>query len=137
MHRKTQIEAYHKVKASGRLSRLRLQVYEIICYHGPITGMEIVKKIDYRGNSGAILTRITELDRMGVIYPHGQRTCNITSHVAIEWESTGEIPVPQPKRETKAEKIRKIKDMLNDLEDKSSPLLRGQITRIYNEVCKL
>ena len=137
MHRKTQIEAYLKVRDSGRLSKLKLLVYEIICYHGPMTGMEVVKRAEYKGNSGAILTRITELERMGAIYAKGVRTCKITKQNATEWESTEKLPVPLPKRVTKSERIAKIKSMLNDLESKSSPLLRGQITVIYNEVCKL
>jgi uroporphyrinogen-III synthase len=113
--RETTAEAYRKAKESGLIKGLKLQVFHIICTVGPITANELRSRIDDKSNSGVYSTRLSELERMGVIRGLEKRKCRVTGNMAIEWEATGEPPRKVEKPATKEEKKEMILKKLRAL----------------------
>ena len=120
MTRETSIEAYHKAKALGVISGRRLEVYKILCEHGPMTAGEI---LGYNNSvhSGVYTTRLSELKAMGAIKEIGKRACDKTGFTAIVWEITGDMPVKPPKKLTRKEKKEKVLDKIVALGKKPMP----------------
>lgn len=99
MARETSINAYQEIKNNGLLSKRRWEVYDLVCQHGPLTGGELIHIIKnnpkkYVTNSGTYATRLSELRTRQVIRELPKRKCKITGYLAIEWESTGNLPIP-------------------------------------------
>lgn len=103
MTRETSIEAYYKAKELGVISGRRLEVYKILCEHGPMTAGEILGYND-SVHSGVYTTRLSELKAMGAIKEVGKRPCNKTGFTAIVWEITGDMPVKPAKKPTRKER---------------------------------
>lgn len=101
--RRTSIEVYNKIKRDGLLSRKRLEIYEVLFEHGPLTGNEIFRKL--KGVShivhANIHSRLNEMERLGVAVRIGIRACNVTGNNVDLWELTDSLPVKweQPQRE--------------------------------------
>lgn len=112
MTRETSIEAYHKVKETGLLSTLRLAVFKILCENGPMTAGEMRKFTVPGMNSGVYGTRLSELQRMGVVMEKETRPCNVTGHRAIVWDITHEMPVKLEKKLTRKEQKKKLMDLI-------------------------
>ena len=73
--RQTSIDCYNKIKASGLLSKRRLEVYKSILENAPCTSNEIFKSLNLPTNQSG---RFTELEDLGVIYGVGVRECAVT-----------------------------------------------------------
>lgn len=95
--RKTSITAYERIKSEGLLSKMRMVVYETIYAHGPITRMEISDLIGMHG--GSVSARLTELRDFGTIEEVGERRCQVSDQVVIQWDVTGRLPVRPAKAE--------------------------------------
>ncbi len=94
MARETSIEAYHRVKETGILSSLRLKVFEILCFHGPMTANEMRQFGDPNANSGVYSTRLSELREMKIVRESPKRPCKTTGYNAIVWDVITEgIPI--------------------------------------------
>lgn len=130
MTRETSIQAYYKVKESGLLSTVRLKVYEILCYHGPMTAMELAQHTGHKGNSGVYTTRLSELERMGAITTIGERPCSTTGHTALVWEITHRMPTKHPKRITKQEKKDRVIVQVEQLRNIIHPMFNGKLDAI-------
>ncbi len=94
--RQTSIEAYHKIKDNGLLSKLRFIVYECIFRHQEITQSEcwnLLKESHGIKNSSHITPRFAELKNLGVIEEIGTRPCQISGRNCITWSTTGNLPV--------------------------------------------
>ena len=68
--RHTSIEAFNKIKEEGLLSRRKMEVYEILFRHGPLTAHEIVSiaRDKYpQANQTGFNARLSELKEVGYI----------------------------------------------------------------------
>jgi hypothetical protein len=117
--RLTTLEAYTKVKESGLLSELRLKVFEAVCTHDKLTASELRIKISghqTNANSGVLGTRLSELERMGLIRTIGTRKCSISGYNALVWEVTGNMPIKLDKKKTIKQKKQEILENIEKLE---------------------
>ena len=142
MARETSIETYNQIKAEGLLSERRLQVYEILYEHGPMTGSQ-VSKIFHQKHTGTTLSetvrnRITELIERGVVKEMPETViCPFSKRRVLQFDVTSGLPTEPQKQITRKERIISVKKQLDILERKVSPQLRPAVTTIYNEMCKL
>lgn len=102
--RQTSLEAYRHIESEGLLSRVRFEVYSILFHHGPLTMADIHKRLS-KGRSvsgGTYTSRLSELERMGVIREVKRVKCPITGRTATLWDVTSSLPI-------KFEKPKKLK----------------------------
>jgi hypothetical protein len=93
MVRETSILAYKRIKENGLLSKRRFEVYECLFQHGPMTQMEVCRKLNSEvAHDRSFTPRFSELKRLGVIREMGVTTCKIMNSTAILWEVTNKIP---------------------------------------------
>jgi len=117
MVRKTSIDVYNEIKASGLLSKRRLEVYEVVYGNGPLTANEVVEIVtkkynrSYSSNVNAY-ARLNELRDSGVVAEMGVKPCPITGNNVIVWDVTDSLPAPLPKVKTKNQKR---EDILDDI----------------------
>lgn len=130
--RLTSIEAYNKVKESGLLSRLRLKVYKILCEHGALTANEMRMFGSSDSNSGVFSTRLSELERMGVVRTIGTRKCKTSGHNALVWEITYDLPTKFERQKTKKNKKAELLHKINELMLKIDNNWLLELTDIYD-----
>ena len=102
--RDTSIQTLNEIKASGLLSRRRMEVYEVLFYHGPMTQNETVRYYQrvYPGcNAAGWNARFAELERMNAIQEVGRKNDEISGHEVTVWDVTSRLPVPLDKKKTK------------------------------------
>ena len=103
MKRETSIETYYKIKDEGLLSDLRFEVYETLFNYGPLTQMELCRKISHPFRQDrSYMPRFAELKNMQVIAEAGERVCQITGRNVLIWDVTNKLPIKLEK--TKKEK---------------------------------
>ena len=91
--RQTSIDCYNQIKNSGLLSKRRFETYEAMVKIAPCTASEVQKSINYFDGGRDCMKRISELNKLGVIYDKGPRTCNVTGRNVVEWDLTDRLPV--------------------------------------------
>jgi hypothetical protein len=111
--RQTSIDCYNAIKADGLLSKRRFETYEAMVKIAPCTASEVQKSINYFNGGRDCMKRISELNKLGVIYDKGTRACNVTGRNVVEWDLTDRLPV-NTKSSTNTKKHR-IKQALNSL----------------------
>lgn len=94
MSRNTSIQAYHSIKEGGLLTERRLEVYDILFHHGPMTGNQIVQHIGRIQDTGSTKTRLSELRTQGVVQELGIVEDPITGMNVILWDVTANMPLP-------------------------------------------
>ena len=134
--RTTSSEAYEAVHKSGLINRTRLRVYDTI-YNadGPMSQSEVEQAIALTTGSKRVTSyhkRFSELERLGVIAPAGERTCRVTGRNVMTWDVTSNAPTPPAKKEswrTMYERARRENEALRaDVERlKSAPNASAQI----------
>lgn len=99
--RQTSIQAYQQIEAHGLLSRVRWVVYSHLFRHGPLTGSELNSQL----GGVSFHKRLSELERLGVVYTMGKRNCDVTGMECEQWDVTAGLPVgastsgtPRPSR---------------------------------------
>lgn len=101
MIRQTSIDTYKQIKDEGLLSRRRMQVYEVLFKHGPLTGGQVAAKVKALygqwGHSETIRNRITELRDLGTVSEIKTVACPITGRNSILWDVTKNLPKQLPK----------------------------------------
>jgi hypothetical protein len=115
MTRRTSIEAYHRIRDEGLLSKARFVVYERLYLHGPKTAGELFAGIPNAIVKGSVCARLTELRDMGVVMEVGEAQCALTGQTAIVWDVTEFLPRKldkAPKEATKPELIRAASNLL-------------------------
>lgn len=113
--RQTSIDCYNQIRAEGLLSKRRLEVYEYLFNHGPMTMGELFSKIPQSKNvsQASITPRFAELRDFGVIYEKCVRECKVTGRTVIEWDLTNKLPQKKIKKQQVLSK--KEKKLLSDL----------------------
>ncbi len=93
--RRTSIEAYHAIKEGGLLSYRRMQIYEVLYEHGPLTANEIFRMIIGKSsiNQANVPARLNEMREMGCVEELGEKQCSVTNNNVILWDVTGRIPI--------------------------------------------
>lgn len=112
MVRKTSINVYNEIKNNGLLSKRRFEIYSAVFKYGPVTAMEVFKKLKLNTNQSG---RFSELRDMGVIQEVGEKQCSITGRTAIIWEATDNLPKEINTKQSKKEKKDYILDVLRSL----------------------
>lgn len=95
MTRQTSIAVYRQVEEEGLLSSLRLEVYRVICFFGPITQGEAWREHFSDRQRHDIGPRFAELEKRGAIHCAGERVCRLTGREVMAWESTCQLPTKQ------------------------------------------
>jgi len=137
--RSTSREVYFKIKEDGLLSKRRLEVYEILYKHGPLTANEIVRiaKEKYpNANQTGFNARLSELKRMEAIIEVGEKQDAVSGHRCYLWDVTDKMPKALPKNarlsRSHLEKCRKI--LVEVWSDKSLPKhIKDYITKSFKE----
>ena len=107
--RETSIEAYHKIKETGLLTRLRWVVYDYLFHNGPKTQRQAVQDLSNSFESnGTFSSRFAELKRMGAVKEVGKIKCDFTGKNVYLWDVTKELPKKLEKQETKAQIIARL-----------------------------
>ncbi len=136
--RTTSIEVYKFLEENGTLSAKRWEVYATVYNNGPMTSAEAFAKIN-EGKSIKSLTqsraRFTELRGMGLLKETGERKCNITGHIVIEWDVTDQLPLKLEKAETRASKTEKIIKELNSVHLQVTDIFERQ--EVQNRIEKI
>jgi hypothetical protein len=97
--RKTSLDAYNKLKASGGLSKARWKAYHLLYQHGPLIGSEL----DQHFGSQHGHKRIVELVALGLVEQVGRRIDPKSEMEADLWDVTSAdtpiwgAPVGRPK----------------------------------------
>lgn len=122
MIRDTSIEVYNRIKEEGLLSLRRQQVYSVLFEHGPLTGAQTAKIVKEFygswGHSETIRNRLTELRDLGCVKELDKKPCPINGNVVIVWDVTSKIPVETKKKESNAQKIKRLESTIEELNKK-------------------
>lgn len=126
--RRTSVESYEAIRASGRLSRMRWRVYDFLYRHGPLTGHELDDRMAVVGETKTSYhKRLSELERLGVVETVGERRCSVTGMTALLWATTdasnvGSLTRPSAKRAPEvaalAERVERLELRLRALDGK-------------------
>lgn len=112
--RQTSIDTYNEIKNSGLLSKRRMEVYDVLFHHGPMTANDLVRhnKLHHPyANQTGWNARFSELERMKAIKEVGLKKDDVSGNECIVWDVTDEIPIKLEKSnkgELKKELIDKI-----------------------------
>lgn len=121
MIRQTSIQTYHQIKSEGLLSKMRLRAYEILFEYGAMTACEVESKekelFNTKRPSSNLHKRVSELRDLGVAYERCERICSISGRLAIEWDLNDGLPVKMPKKQTKDQIIKELREEIERLED--------------------
>jgi hypothetical protein len=93
--------AFEEIKRTGRLRRLRLQVFEVLWRAGsPKTANEVHALLSLAKpvNKPSVTPRLIELVRMDAVAEIGVRACDVTGFQCVAYAPTGRLPQPLPKR---------------------------------------
>ena len=114
--RQTSIDCYNQIKASGLLSKRRLEVYEALLSTAPCTSSEAIRNAKTTFGVFGVSSRFTELRDLGVIYEKDTRPCKVTGRSVIEWDLTDNLPIKlQKKTTTKTDRKNQALDALREL----------------------
>lgn len=96
MIRNTSREAYEKIKANGLLSERRMQVYDVLYVHGPLTQNETWKLVQEKYNpeisKQSINPRFAEMELRTVVEVVGSKCCSVTKQKCLLWDVTPNLP---------------------------------------------
>lgn len=87
MVRKTSVEAYDYIRASGVLGERQMRAYDCLYSQGPLTARELSD----RAGEG-MWKRLSELKEMGLVEEVGEVKDPDTRMTVILWDVTGEKP---------------------------------------------
>lgn len=109
MVNKTSLEAYQEIIRNGLLSKRRLQVYDIIFNHQPLTGSQVATVFKSQNslntNSENIRNRITELKEMGVVEECGYSVDPVTNMTVLNFKTTNKLPKKLIRKASKRQKV--------------------------------
>jgi hypothetical protein len=137
--RQTSIETYTEILRSGLLSKRRLEVYDVLFHHGPMSANDLIRhnKIHHpNANQTGWNARFSELERMGAIKEVGTKKDEVSGNECVVWDVTDALPIKLetvPKRELKKELINKIVSLGKTVDDKWKQPLR-EIYAIANNI---
>lgn len=138
MVRDTSIAAYHAIKERGLLSERRFQVYEIFVEANPrpLTGSQVSRLWHdrYQGSdtSEVVRSRITELAERGLLEEDGTVFDDRTEMMVIAWRVVDRLPAEVERRESKAQKVKRLEtevERLRRLVDDLSRKLEDEAER--------
>lgn len=88
------IRCYHQIKSEGLLPRRRFEVYEALYRYRPATGAEFVRKAGLTSSPNDVRSRLSELERQGVVHSTRNKVCDVTGKHTCLWEVAARLPVP-------------------------------------------
>lgn len=130
MVRDTSIEVYHQIHDEGLLSNRRLQVWDCIFEHGPMTASQVFQKLNIKTNQSG---RLTELAEMGVIRETHKGSCPVTGREVYFWKTTNVLPVKPKKITLKEQKEAVLQDIVT-LGERLPMTYKGDLRKIYHKL---
>lgn len=138
MVRDTSIEIYRKITDEGLLSKKRMQVYDIIYNHGPMTGSQVAAKYKLMHSSAkhseSIRNRITELVKQKVVKEVDTKECPVTGNNVLWFDVTANLPVKIPKKKTRSQQKAEIMTKIESLGHRLPEGYKGELRHIYRKV---
>ena len=107
----TSLEAYNSIKLRKLLSAKRLEVYECLYQHGPLTAHEIValsRKANPLSNQTSWNARLSELESLGVVRTVGEKLNPVSNVTNLLWDVTDKLPTKFVRTETSAKKVKRL-----------------------------
>lgn len=104
MARDTSIDIYYKVLDEGLLTGLRLDLWDFLRNHEPMTQMETCKAMNSTRQDRSIMPRFAELKKMKAIKEVDKRKCKVTGREVYVWTITDNVPIPLETKKKKKEK---------------------------------
>jgi len=125
MSRQTSVQAYHQIRNEGLLTKLKLQVYETLYQHGPLTAGELCGIYFPKTPRPSLSPRFAELEELGVVKTVGVRPCQKTQRNAYVWDVTDQVPRKLEKElvESSKQKIERLEARVQELEEENEFLL--------------
>lgn len=130
MIRETSIEAYNQIKANGLLSKRRFQIYDCLYFNGPMTAMEVFKKLGLRTNQSG---RFTEMEKLEVIQDAGTKLDDETGMTVTLWDVTSGLP-QKIKKPTKKQRKEYVMNLLVDLGRRIPEIYKPDLRRAYKQI---
>lgn len=96
MIRSTSVETYRRIRDDGLLSKKRMEVYDVLFRHGPLTATQVAQKMPgHKSQSvGAnVHARLGELRATGCVAEVGETECPVTGNRVLLWDVTKDLPV--------------------------------------------
>lgn len=114
--RQTSIDIYRHIEENGLLSKRRLEVYQCLYHHGPLSQNETSYKLRGKLDWG-INPRFVELERMGAIKAVGERLDRHSGNNVTVWDVTSQIPKRLDKslKPTRAMKLKEAHRLLAEM----------------------
>jgi len=117
--RQTSVDAYSQILAGNLLSKRRMEVYEILFHHGPMTANEIVRKskTSYPDtNPSSFHARLSELKKLGAISEIGEKRDVVSGQTCYVWDLTDNLPkdaklLSNPKKQRVKKAINALKEL--------------------------
>jgi hypothetical protein len=112
-------------------------LFRSLYQNGPLTAQEVWKLL--RGDAGdnrinGITPRFSELERLGVVAPVGERNCTVTNRNCVVWDVTANNPTkPIKKQPIRTETLKLVYHLLTDIQNGNSPSPQ-RFDSILNEV---
>jgi hypothetical protein len=134
MARRTSIAAYNEIKESGLLAKRRLEVYDVLFHHGPLTAGELLQLMASRVSKGAASSswkRLSELRDAGVIEETKERICQVTGMNVIEWDVTDQLPIKRIEKVSRKAMKKKLLEKIAGLGSTVDENLKRPLREIY------
>ena len=116
MTRQTSMEVFKQIRDGGLLSRMRLETYQLLFDHGPMTAGELYTKARSELGNDSLRDnhqkRLPELRDMGVVKEIGTKLCAATGQNVILWDVTENLPSGLPKKVPKNVRIRDLESAI-------------------------
>ena len=103
MIRQTSIQAYKEIVESGRHSQMQQAVYHTLYHYGPLTRTALDDMLKSVGTvNPSFHKRLSELEKMGVVWRPGKVKCPKTGKRVYLWDVTSNMPAAPVKHRPKA-----------------------------------
>lgn len=133
--RQTSVDVYRSMRDEGLLTESRLKIYGFLFEHGPCTANELFQKTKGFNTitQANFHARLGELRDCGVVDELGTKKCTVTGNTVIVWDCNNKLPVKINKRETNADRVRRLNKLLNWI-CKEHPHLKPSILQKAQEL---
>lgn len=93
--KQTSIDAYEQIKSEGLLTKRKLEVYQILKFHGPMTAHEVVGVARSKyplANQTGFNARLSELEKLGCVEIADTKTNPVSGKQNYVWRVTNNLP---------------------------------------------
>ena len=132
MIRETSRLAYEALVENGGLKKRNAKVYDYIYHHGPVTQKETER--EFKDLNRTLGPRFAVLTRMGLIKHAGDKKCEETGFLNMQWDVTSRVDPLAIKKVTMKEKKAHLISSLRDIWRRSGKEEREDLERVANYI---